>query len=644
MVYRRVFLFLCLYIFGFVSMEGQSSAQTASSIADQKPPFSFTHAVDFTVRNNGFVDMAVRYRGKLNEASALQAIGAYREFVNEHYFSFSVTEAATIKPDGRRVPIDPSKIMKQAAPGAAEALHFYADVATYTLLFPELAVGDEVEAVYVFTQKAPITTNGESRTWSFPRNVRRSAATVSVTAPRSANLRVWQSGLDHTWEETGDTVVHRLTFAARPFMSFQANVVDAFDFEPSFLLTTFKDWRAVADDFWTRGAAKSDPTPEVTALAVKLTSGLADETAKTKAIFDWVSGNVRYVNIVLGAGGWVPRESGAVLSNRFGDCKDHVTLTRALLRAVGIRADYALVNAASRYQAYALPAAQFDHIILYLPSLDRYIDPTNPNGEFDAQDLRLADKPVLRFNGEEAVYSRIPKVHPDRDAVTLDVDIAIAADGKATGTSTTTAFGSAVPLMRYGANSVRNAGLEEAATKALNAQNWRGKARYAVDGAMGKQVPAVVQARFELEQNFLSAGENTHRIPTGPRVFLRPHLELLKAIREERKEPFVCQPVRYEERVRISLPEGASFTSPPDAVAWTDPAARYEASYTIAQNTLEIRRLFVWNPSSPVCKVSGIAPTRRVLAARARDLNQSRLTIAVAGKTGKNAQRDADEN
>lgn len=637
---------LALLMLGLMPWSASSPvlSQQSASGSDTQAPFSFAHMIDYTILENGFVNATIRYRGKLNDASALQALGTYRETINEHYNDFAVLEAATIKPDGRRVPVDPTKILKQAAPAAAEALSFYVDVATYTLIFPELAVGDEVEAVYTLNQKKPFMTGGQSYAWSFPRNQRRSASNIRVNAPKSSNLRVWQAGLDHQWEEVGDRVIHRLAYAARPFASFQAGVVDSLDFEPHYMFSTFRDWRAVADEFWVRGAPKSDPTPEITALALKLTAGLPDEAAKAKAIFDWVSSNVRYVNIVLGAGGWVPRESGSILSNLYGDCKDHATLMRAMLRAVNIKSDYVLVNVAARYSAYPMPMGHFDHIILYLPGLGLYVDPTNRLGEFGAQDLPLADKPVLRFNGEEAVYTRIPKVAPEANSIILNAEIEIGADGKAKGNSSVKTMGSAAPLLRGGANRARNSGLEETATKAMNAQNWRGKARYVVEGAMGKLNPPEVKASFELDMNFLNAEDGGIRIPTGPRMFTRPHLDLLKAIREERKEPFICHPVRYEENIKIRLPDGLKLTKPPENVALSSAALRYEALYTFKDQALEIHRLFVWNPASPVCKISEIASARRVLGARARDINQARLNIDVPGKARKGEPKDDDSD
>src|SRR5258708_36941278 len=52
--------------------------------------------------------------------------------------------------------------------------------------------------------------------------------------------------------------------------------------------------------------------------------------------------DVRYVAIEIGIGGYQPHYAGDILANRYGDCKDKVTLMRALLHEAGVASDYVL--------------------------------------------------------------------------------------------------------------------------------------------------------------------------------------------------------------------------------------------------------------------------------------------------------------
>jgi len=83
---------------------------------------------------------------------------------------------------------------------------------------------------------------------------------------------------------------------------------------------------------------------------------LADEAAKIKAlspdpviraqaVLRLVEDRVRYVALLMGAGGYTPADAATTWSRRFGDCKAKSALLLALLRNMGIKADAVLVNA-----------------------------------------------------------------------------------------------------------------------------------------------------------------------------------------------------------------------------------------------------------------------------------------------------------
>lgn len=493
-------------------------------------------------------------------------------------------------------------------------------------------------------QKQEMLPGGVSWGGVFPRFTRRSGAEITIRAPKSAGLKLAQKGLDHRTEEKNDEVVHVLTYRERPFAPAQNGALNLYYYEPHFYISTFKDWNSVAQSFWVRGADKSDPTPEIEALARKITEGKTDERAKAEAIFNWVSTNIRYVNIVLGAGGWVPREAGSILANRYGDCKDHVTLMRAMLRVVGVKADYALVNAASRYSDYPIAMSWFDHIILYLPGLDLYVDPTVTTGQFGAVDPRLANKPVLRFNGEAASYTRIPALKPEQLPVSLSAEIKVAADGTASGSATTAARGSALPLLRARARAAANGGLEATATKAMNDQNWRGQARYILEDLESKAETANIRSSFTLKHDFFQGETRGLRIPTGPRITARPGGLTFRAIRDGHETPFTCLPTVYSEHVDIHLPDGATFAKPPTNVAASDERASYKAEYAIEGNVLKVRREFVWKLESGLCEAKAIASTRRVLATMVRDYNSARLLITMAGRPVKSSDGDEPDD
>ena len=82
-------------------------------------------------------------------------------------------------------------------------------------------------------------------------------------------------------------------------------------------------------------------------------------------VIDFVSGNINYVDIELGVGGYVPHPCRFVLEKRYGDCKDMAFLAAAMLREKGIDAYPVLAKSRRHGRVYPEFAGnQFNHVIL----------------------------------------------------------------------------------------------------------------------------------------------------------------------------------------------------------------------------------------------------------------------------------------
>ena len=70
-------------------------------------------------------------------------------------------------------------------------------------------------------------------------------------------------------------------------------------------------------------------------------SGAApDLAARLRAPAAFAQRDIRYVAIEIGIGAYQPHAARDVLLNRYGDCKDKVTLLAAMLQEVGIESYY----------------------------------------------------------------------------------------------------------------------------------------------------------------------------------------------------------------------------------------------------------------------------------------------------------------
>jgi transglutaminase-like putative cysteine protease len=171
-------------------------------------------------------------------------------------------------------------------------------------------------------------------------------------------------------------------------------------------------------------------TPAVSELAERITRGKADVPAQAEALFKWVSQNIRYVAVYFGSGRYVPNDTGTILSRRFRDCKDDATLLSALLAAKGIDSEQVLLDTDPAYRfAKTATLGAFNHVIVYIPALDRYVDPTVPFGSFARLPSSDAGKPVVRVSARGAVIAKTPLPSVEDNVVEIDTRLVTKADG-----------------------------------------------------------------------------------------------------------------------------------------------------------------------------------------------------------------------
>lgn len=131
----------------------------------------------------------------------------------------------------------------------------------------------------------------------------------------------------------------------------------------------FADWKQVADWGAQLFARSMQPTPaldaQVAALRAKAGPDATPE-ALLRTTLDFVQKDIRYFGTESGIDSHQPADVDTVLRQRFGDCKDKVSLLAALLTRMGFDARPALVSAAyNSATAQRLPGPQaFDHAIV----------------------------------------------------------------------------------------------------------------------------------------------------------------------------------------------------------------------------------------------------------------------------------------
>ena len=142
-------------------------------------------------------------------------------------------------------------------------------------------------------------------------------------------------------------------------------------------LRGFSDWKQMGNWYWNLEKGSIDPSPEIKQTVGSLTASSASVPDKMSAIGSFVQREVRYVAIELGVGGWQPHPASEIYAHRYGDCKDKATLTRSMLREIGITSYQVAINTTRGAVTPVTPAhLGFNHQIIAIQLPDKLDSPS----------------------------------------------------------------------------------------------------------------------------------------------------------------------------------------------------------------------------------------------------------------------------
>src|SRR5438270_5287728 len=166
---------------------------------------------------------------------------------------------------------------------------------------------------------------------------------------------------------------------------------------PAVQLTTFPSWDAVGQ--WYAGLQRDRvvPNDDVKARALELTRDKKTEVEKFQALYAFVAKNFRYVSLSLRLSRYQPHAASEVFANQYGDCKDKHTLLAAMLSAIGVKAEPALMNSSRKIDPDVPSPSQFDHVITAVPMNNDliWVDTTTEVAPFRLLSANLRNKKAL---------------------------------------------------------------------------------------------------------------------------------------------------------------------------------------------------------------------------------------------------------
>ncbi len=124
-----------------------------------------------------------------------------------------------------------------------------------------------------------------------------------------------------------------------------------------------------------------------------------------------INDSLRYVSVSFGERAYIPAFPDSTLKDKMGDCKDFSTLMIARLRAHGLDAFPALMSGRYKHDLFPGPPSfdAVDHMIVHVPSLGLWIDPTGPVTPPGVLPYHLSGANALVLYPDSIVMRELPR-------------------------------------------------------------------------------------------------------------------------------------------------------------------------------------------------------------------------------------------
>ena len=468
---------------------------------------------------------------------------------NSYYGELTVSDLATVKADGKIIGVDPRAVRDQPA-SADTSSPYFGEERNRLIAYSDVGPGDKVKGRAIYRDKRPRLDGEFEQYWAQPTDQPPEVIELTLDGPASKPLRTAGRDVEHSEERSGNRIIHHVRLR-QDTPARRQNELDEFDTARRFEASTFADYAALAAALNVRNAPMATPNEAVRAVAAGIAGDVTTTAEKVERLHNWVAQNIRYAGIGLEDGGLTSQPAAAVLASRYGDCKAHMTLLKALLAAQDIDANLVLVNARPRYMLTELATRNFDHAILYVPALDQYLDPSASHVAFGTLPSALAGKPVL--NIDTGRLDTIPMTPSERFSLASETDTTLSPDGTRQGRTVFSGRGLGAALSRDAARRLEQVDRRHFADETIAKDNLSGTGDYIVPD------PRKLSDSYALTATFRLGPVKLDALPVT--VLSDPRLPLLQLITGDvREEPFLCRPLQYRETAALHLPDGLNLS------------------------------------------------------------------------------------
>jgi transglutaminase-like putative cysteine protease len=357
------------------------------------------------------------------------------------YSTVEVVKVEVLKPDGEAVAVDVAANSKEQIDDSQMSENISdPNSRILRVSIPKVEIGDVVHSITRETTERSIIPGEFAEESVFEGEGFLRHVSYEVHAPQDRPLsrialRAEIPGtIQHSTQPGADgSVIHRWEVNNVPRMFPEPSMPPEEMVLQRLLVSTTPDWQAVSKWYWQLSQAHLEATdPEMTKTALELAAGATNDLEKVKALFYYVSKNIRYMGLTpeKDRPGFEPHDVKITFDKKYGVCRDKAALLVAMLRAAGLQAYPVLISVGvKRDPEVADP--DFNHAIVSVElKKGQYVlmDPTDEHArdllpEWDCDQSYL----VCRPEGENLKVSPVPS--PDEHLMRITTSGVLSASG-----------------------------------------------------------------------------------------------------------------------------------------------------------------------------------------------------------------------
>lgn len=541
--------------------------------------------------------------GRIQSEASLKEVGVLTIPYAASTQHVQIVYARVRRSDGTVIETPVDQAMDMPSPVTKEA-PFYSDLKQIQLPIRSLRVGDTLEwqgKVTLTKGEIPNQFFGQE---TFTENAAVLSQTLELRVPKGMYLNVWSPKYKPTETVEGDKQVFRWVHSQlKPTVGKEADAEKELKKKqlwtaeqeleatqgkfPSVAWTTFKNWEAVGAWYQGLESDRIEPDATVKAKVAELTAGKTTDEEKVRAVYGYVSTQIRYIGVAFGIGRYQPHKAAAVLENQYGDCKDKHTLLAAMLSVLGLHPNAVLIGAGVRFNEAVPSPGSFNHLIttVQVGGKPVWLDSTEEVAPYGVLAYVIRDKRALVVpDTGVARLEMTPATLPFPSFQKLDAVGSLDKQGTSNSRLTWTFRGDSELIMRAGFRQISPGQYGELVQRMSQAMAWAGTTSN-VDLSKPEDTDQAMTISYDYKRE---------RPGDWSDLKIMAQLAPTDLVQVEEKEP----PVRAIElgvpRVSTStsamkLPEGWGAVLP-DAIHTKSTYATFDESYRFEKGTLYAER------------------------------------------------------